>query len=131
MHVLEAFQELVDYVLLVNFLKNVGSDDGVEIGVHEVKNEVDVFVVLSPDDVLESDYVFMSSQFLQENDFSESALGVGSVLEGVEVLLERTNFFGSFVDGLPDDAVRSFAQFLDDLVLLENVGFDFFRHESY
>jgi hypothetical protein len=32
-------------------------------------------------------------------------LGVGGILEGVEVFLERDDFLGAFVDCLPDNSV--------------------------
>ena len=37
-HVLEALQALINDVLLVDVLENVGADDCVQIGVHEVED---------------------------------------------------------------------------------------------
>jgi len=47
----------------------------------------------------------------------ESALGVGSVLEGIENLLQRNFLFGVFVDGFPHNAIGTFAQLCAYLVL--------------
>ena len=106
-HELEALQVLVDDVLLVDVFKDVGPDDSVQVSIHEVENEVDVAIVLSSDHVLQSDYILVARQLLQENDLAEGPLRIRSILESVEVLLERDNLFGSFIDGLPDDTVGS------------------------
>ena len=106
-HVLQAFQDLVDYVLLVDIFEDVGTDDSVKISVHEVEDEVNVTIVFSADYVLKANNVLVTSQLLQEDDLAERALRVSSVLESVEVLLEGDNLFGALVDGLPHDTVRS------------------------
>ena len=52
MHVFEAFQDLVDDILLVDFLENVvGSDHCVEVGLHVFEDQVDVFVVFGTNQV--------------------------------------------------------------------------------
>ena len=107
MHVLQAFQDLVDYVLLVDIFEDVGTDDSVKISVHKVEDEVNVTIVFSADYVLKANNVLVTSQLLQEDDLAERALRVSSVLESVEVLLEGDNLFGALVDGLPHDTVRS------------------------
>ena len=107
MHVLQAFQDLVDDVLLVDIFEDVGTDDSVKISVHEVEDEVNVTIVFSADYVLKANNVLVTSQLLQEDDLAERALRVSSVLESVEVLLEGDNLFGALVDGLPHDTVRS------------------------
>ena len=86
MHVLQALEDLVHNILLVDVFEDVGSDNGMEIGIHEVKDEVDVSVVFRPDDILEPNDVFVASQFLQKDDLSECALGVCGVLKCIEVL---------------------------------------------
>ena len=107
MHVLQAFQDLVDDVLLVDIFEDVGTDDSVKISVHKVEDEVNVTIVFSADYVLKANNVLVTSQLLQEDDLAERALRVSSVLESVEVLLEGDNLFGALVDGLPHDTVRS------------------------
>lgn len=107
MHVLQAFQDLVDDVLLVDIFEDVGTDDSVKISVHEVEDEVNVTIVFSADYVLKANNVLVTSQLLQEDDLAERALRISGVLESVEVLLEGDNLFGALVDGLPHDTVRS------------------------
>ena len=106
-HVLQAFQDLVDDVLLVDIFEDVGTDDSVKISVHEVEDEVNVTIVFSADYVLKANNVLVTSQLLQEDDLAERALRISGVLESVEVLLEGDNLFGALVDGLPHDTVRS------------------------
>lgn len=127
-HVLETLQALVDDVLLVDVLQNVGSDHSMQVCVHEVEHQVDVPVVLSSDYVLKSNDVLVTIQLLQEDDLTESPLSIGGVLKGIEVLLQGYNLFSPLVNGLPDDTVSSFTQLLDDLVLFEDVRFNLFRH---
>lgn len=59
--VLKTLEQLVDDVLLVDGFQDVGSYDSVQVGVHEVEDQINVFVVLSPNGVLQSNDVFMSS----------------------------------------------------------------------
>ena len=52
MHVLEALENLVNDVLFVNIFKDVGSDNSMEVGIHEIEDQVNVAIVFSSDDVL-------------------------------------------------------------------------------
>ena len=106
-HKLQALQVLVDDVLLVDVLKDVGSDDGMQVCVHEVEDEVDVAIIFSSNHILQSDDVLVASQLLQKDNLAKSPLRIRCILESVKVLFESNDFFGSLVDGLPDDAVGS------------------------
>ena len=127
-HILEALQALVNNVLLVNVLEDVGSDDGVKIRVHEIEYQVDIPVVLSSDYVLKADDVLVAIELLEENNLAERALCVSGVLESVKVLFKGYDFFCSLVNSLPYDTVSTLAEFLDDLVFLEHMRFNLFRH---
>lgn len=50
---------------------------------HVFENEVNVFVVIGPMDVEQSDYVGVIAKMLQEHDFTEGSLGVGLIPESV------------------------------------------------
>jgi hypothetical protein len=91
----------------VDLFHDVGAYDCVEIGLHEVEDEVDVFVVFGFEDVEEGDDVGVAVELLQEDDFAVGALGVGGVLEGVEYFLQGHHLLGLLIDGLPDHAVGS------------------------
>lgn len=106
-HVLQALQHLVDDILLVDVFENVGSDDGVQIGIHEVEHQVNVSVIFRPNDILQTDDVLVTRQLLEENDLSESSLCIGGILKGVKVLLEGYDLFGALVDRFPDNTISS------------------------
>jgi hypothetical protein len=48
----------------MDVFEDVSSNDGVKIGVHKVEDEVNVAIVFSSDDVLKSDNVLVTGQFL-------------------------------------------------------------------
>ncbi len=58
--VFEALQDLVDDVLLVDLLEDVGSDDGVEVDLHRIEDEIDVSVILSANHIQQSDDVLVA-----------------------------------------------------------------------
>ena len=87
MHVFQAFEALVNDVLLVNVLQDDGPNDRMKVCVHKVENQVNISVVFSSNDILKSDDVFMPIQLLQKHHFSESPLRISSILEGIKVLL--------------------------------------------
>lgn len=93
----------------MDVFKDVGANDCVQVGVHEIKYQVYVSVVLGTDHILEADDVFMSRQFLQENDLSKSALCISRILECIKVFFQCHDLFGSFVNGLPHNTVGSLA----------------------
>ena len=64
MHVLQALENLVDDILLMDVFEDVSSNDGVKIGVHKVEDEVNVAIVFSSDNILKSDNVLVTGQFL-------------------------------------------------------------------
>lgn len=78
-----------------------------KICIHKVKNQVDVSVVLCSDDILKSNDVFVTCQLLQENDLSECPLGICSILECIEILLQCYDVLGFFINGLPDNSISS------------------------
>ena len=107
MHVFQTLEDLVYDVLLMYIFKNVGSDHSMEISVHEVEHQVNVSVIFSSDNILKADNIFMTRQFLQENDFSKRSLCISCVLKGIKILLESDNVFCLFVDSFPHDTVGS------------------------
>ena len=152
MHELQTLQHLVNDILLVYVLKDIGSNNGVKIGIHKIEHKVYVSVILCSDDILKSDNVLMTGQLLQENDFSEGSLSVCCILEGVKVLLESDNVLCLLIDSLPHDAIRTLTyisscyesltmhklpsvaciltQFLEYFVLLQHVSLYLFSHFS-
>lgn len=128
MHIFDGSQQLVDDVLLVNFFEDFCTNDRVEICLHVVEDEVDVFVVVGLQDVHQLDDILMAIQLLQKHDFSESSLSICSILEGIEDLLQRHCGIRASVCALPHDAVRAFAKFLKNIVFAQHVLIYVFRH---
>jgi len=91
MHVLQTLQDLVNNVLLVDVFENVSPDNRMQICVHKIKDKIDIAVILSPNHILESNYVLVPSQLLQEDNLTESSLRVSRVLESIKVLLQSDN----------------------------------------
>ena len=49
-------------------------------------------------------------------------------MKSIKYLFEGYCFLSLLVDGFPDYAVGSFAEFDDEIVFLEDVGLHFFTH---
>jgi len=73
---------------------------------HELKDEIDIFVVLSAYNIVQSNDVWMISKLLQEHDLSERPLGICLVTESIEDLLQCDNLARFLIDRLPNNAVR-------------------------
>ena len=87
MHELKAFQHLINDVLLVNVLEDVGSNDSMKISIHEIEDEVYISIVFSSYNILQANNVLVARQLLQEDDFPECTLSICCVLECIKVLL--------------------------------------------
>lgn len=109
MHELQTLQHLVDYILFVNVLKDVRPDNGMKVSIHKIKDQVNISIVLSSYDILETNNILMTGQFLQEDDFSEGTLGISRILKGVKVLLQSHYVLGLLINSLPNDTVSSLA----------------------
>ena len=67
MHVLDSLKNssikrkvLIKNIFFVNIFHNVSSDDGMQISLHKIKNEIYIFVILCFEDVLQGNDVGMS-----------------------------------------------------------------------
>ena len=109
MHELQAFQHLINDVLLVNVLEDVGSNDSMKISIHEIEDEVYISIVFGSYNILQANNVLVARQLLQEDDFPECTLSICCVLECIKVLLQRHDVLCLLVDGLPNDTVGTLA----------------------
>ena len=73
---------------------------------HEIKDEVNVSVILSAHNIQETDDVVVTCELLQVHDLAKSALRVGRVSERVKALFERDDCARLLVHSLPHNAVR-------------------------
>ena len=91
----------------MDVLEDVGSDNGVKICIHKIEDKIDITVVFGSNDILQSNDIFMTAEFLQEYNLAERSLRIGSILESIKVFLNGNNFFGPLIDGFPDYTVCS------------------------
>lgn len=59
---------LIEHIAFMDALHDIGPDDRVQIGLHEVEHEVDILIVLCFEDIEEGDDIGMSVELLQEDD---------------------------------------------------------------
>lgn len=65
---------------------------------------------------------------MQEDYFSEGSLRVSRMLECIKDFFQRQSLPGGFVSDLPHVPVSATTQFLDQVIFLKNVLFDFLAH---
>lgn len=75
MHILDPFENpgiklelLIKHILLMDVLHYVCPDNCVEVGLHKVEHQVNIFVILRLQYVLKGHNVGMTVELLQEND---------------------------------------------------------------
>lgn len=83
MQILNSFDQLVKNVTIVKIFEDFLSDSIVEICLHELKNQVQIFIVFRSNDSVEFDNVLVID-LVEEDDFAVGALGVGGMLKGVK-----------------------------------------------
>ena len=115
-------EQLVHDVLSVDALEDVALlDHVVEVGLHELEDEVEVLVVGRPVHVQQLDDVRVAAKLFQKDDFPvmmifsrvgqkhemlpERALSVSSVAKGIKDLLHSHNCGRFPVRGFPDHAI--------------------------
>jgi hypothetical protein len=109
--VVERFGHLVENVLAMSLCQNILANESVQINVHVLEYQVNIAVVLGADDLLQF-YDVGVAELHEEHNLSVGALGIGGVIEGVEVLLESLDLFALLVDDLPHVAVCPAADLL-------------------
>ena len=108
--VLECAQQLPGDVLDVDVFADVSSDHCVQVRVHELEHQVQVYVILRLFHRDQLDDVVVGAQLLQEHDFSESALSISRVREGSKDLFESDSFSVFLFNGLPHYSIGAFAK---------------------
>jgi hypothetical protein len=93
--------------------EHILADKRVQIDVHELEQDVDVALIGRADHLLQLHYVRVL-EFLQEHYLAVGPLRVSRVLEGVEVFLQSEKLAALPILHLPDDAVSTTTDFLDD-----------------
>jgi hypothetical protein len=133
MQEINRFGDLIDYVLFVSLLQigalAVLANERMEINVHMLEDQIDVLIVLGTNGLLQS-YDIIVFQLPKEHDLPVGALRISGVRKGIEVFLESLNYFRLTVNHLPDMAVGSTADLLDNLVALQDVRFYLIGHRT-
>lgn len=108
----------------MHVLHDVGPDDRVQVGLHEIKHQIDVFIIFCLEDIEQRYDVRVAVQLLQEYHlgYQNLYLAVGSlrisgILKGIEYLLQCHDLLCLLIHCLPNHTVRSFTQLLQDLEL--------------
>lgn len=125
--VFQGFDQLVDHVPDVDVLEDALADHIVQVGLHVLKHQIDVFVVLGSDHAVQFDYVRVV-QLMQQRNLTEGTLGISRMLKGIKDLFESDQAFCSSIDGFPYMPVGPAAYLLDELESFEHVFFNFFAH---
>ena len=129
----DGFGNLVDDELLVPFLQlgrlAVLPDQLVQVDVHVLEHQVDVFVVAGWDHALQADDVRVL-QLPQEHDFAVGALRVGGVGEGVEVFFECLGDLAATLLHLPNMPVGTASDLLAGLVQLQHMCLNLLTHQT-
>ncbi len=86
-----------------------------QVDVHVLEHQINVLVVLRPQDFLEY-YDVWVLQLLQKHYFPVGPLSIRRVRESIEVLFQGPVLFAGLTLRLPDDAVSAAAYFLEGLV---------------
>lgn len=114
MQILECLGELVDDETDMDVLEDALGNDVMQVCLHELKQQINVLVIVSADGVYQFDDVGVV-QLLEDLDFAVGALSVGGVLEGIEDLLQGEHALGGLLLDLPHVAVGTRAHLLEDV----------------
>lgn len=118
------FGDLIDYVSLMLLLQNILSDQSVQVDIHELKNKVNVTLILRFDYFLQGNDIRMF-YFIEEHHLPIGSLSVGGILESIEVLFQGMDRFIFFINNFPYDSVGTTSYFFDDFVSLQNMRLNF------
>lgn len=91
-----------------------------EISFHELENQINILIVLSPEHIVQLDYVRMI-HLVQQSDLSESSLSIGGVLESIKYLLECNLRLSFSVNGFPYMPIGPTANFLHQFISQKDV----------
>ena len=101
-----------------------------QICLHMLKYQVQIFIVFCLDYWFELDYVRVVD-LMQNGDFTICSLSIDIILKGVEYFFKCIGLFSWFLYDFPDVAVSSTTKKLLNLEKLLNVFLNFFRHFLY
>jgi hypothetical protein len=108
----------------MDVLHDVGPDDGVQVRLHEIEHQIDIFIIFCLEDVQQRYDVRVAVELLQEDHLgyhwlylAVCSLRIRRILKGIEYLLQSHDLLCLLIHRLPNHAVRAFPQLLQDLEL--------------
>lgn len=99
-----------------------------QICFHEIKDQIDILVILGFNQLLQADYIWMTIKLSQENNLSESSLSIRGILKSIKNFLNCNNIFIVLIDRFPDYSISPFTKLLKNLELFKNMGLNFLSH---
>lgn len=102
--ILHALEDLIHDEAVMDVLEDLLPDGVVQVGLHVLKNQIEILVIFGADDVEQLDYVVVI-EFVQVADLSVGSLRVYGVLEGVEYFFESESGVGLAIRNFPDVTV--------------------------
>jgi len=111
---------LIENELSVFFSQNVLAYECIQVNVHVLEDQINIFVIFCLYYFFKFYYVGMT-QFHQKHDFTVSPLCVCRIVKCIKVLFQSFYFSGTFVSDFPDVTVGSAPYFLMNLKPSEDV----------
>ena len=119
----------------MDVLHDVGPDDCVQIGLHEIEHQIDIFIIFRFEDIEQRYDIRMAVELLQEYHLRYDilylaicSLRISRILKGIEYLLQCHDLLCLLIHRLPNHAVCALAQLLQDLELFQDVRLQFLGH---
>ena len=119
-NILESTQQLPSNIADLDIAATAGTDHSVQIGIHELKNYVDIDFIWCFTQVYYVDDVFVIAHFLIQKYLPISSLCICIICESIKYFFYRNDSGSLLLNSFPDDAIGSLAYFLKGLVLVEN-----------
>ena len=94
-----------------------------KVSLHKIEHQVQIFIILRPDDREQSNDVFMSIEMLKIHDLSVGPLRVGGVLKGVIDFFQCHEFVGLSIQGFENHSVSPFAKFFKNFKPFKDMRF--------
>ena len=116
MQIMDAFENLVEDEYLMHFLENIGAYNRMQVGFHELKNQVQILLVLRlhhPEQL----YHIVILQAVKDLNLPVCALGIDGIPKCIEYFLQGVDFVCFFLPRLPYVPVGSASHLSKQLVV--------------
>ena len=80
-----------------------------QICFHKIKNQIQIFIILCSDQILQTDNVRVPIKLSQEDHLSKSSLSICRILKCIKHFFDSNNIFGLFIDRFPYHSVSALA----------------------